>query len=432
MSDGSASDAVPPGRDSVSSGRDGLFYGWVVVGAVFVVLCVTSGIGFYNAAVILRAAKVELDASVTIVSAATALFFGISGATGFALSRLMDRVDLRWFYTAGGIIGAAALLGLRWVDSVAELFVFFAVFGVAFAVAGLVPSTTIVARWFNVRRSVALSIASTGLSVGGIAITPLSGRLIDDRSLAGAGPWLALAWFVGVVPIAWLLIRSSPADKGLEPDGAPTPPQPVALVGATFAEATGTRFFRFLSGVYALVFLAQVGAIAQLVNLGTERFDATTGTGAVSALALSSVVGRLGGGAVVTKVDTWLLTAVLVLVQGVGLSCVAVSTSKPVFFVGVIIFGFSVGNLLMLQPLLLAETFGVKHYSQIYSFNQLFGTIGVAGGPFLLGLMRDVFDYRISFLVAAACNVIGFALLMSGGKPARARASWDTTTAVPA
>lgn len=423
MPDGSAS------RSSRAGDQGGVFYGWVVVGAVFVVLCVTAGIGFYNASVILRAAKVELDASVTIVSAATALFFGISGATGFALSRWMDRVDLRWFYTAGGIIGAAALVGLRWVDSVVELFVFFAVFGIGFAVAGLVPSTTIVARWFNVRRSVALSIASTGLSVGGIAITPLSGRLIDDRSLAGAGPWLALAWFLGVVPIAWLLIRSTPAEKGLEPDGAPTPPQPVALDGATFAEAKATRFFRFLSAVYALVFLAQVGAIAQMVNLGTERFDTATGTAAVSALAFSSVVGRLAGGAVVTKADTWMLTAGLVLVQGLGLGWIALSTSRSLFFVGVVIFGISVGNLLMLQPLLLAETFGVKHYSQIYSFNQLFGTVGVAGGPFILGLMRDVFDYRISFLIAAACNVVGFALLMSGGKPSRARASWDSAAA---
>ncbi len=404
----------------------GVFYGWVVVGAVFVVLCVTAGLGFYNASVILRAAKVELDASVTVVSAATAMFFGISGATGFALSRWMDRVDLRWFYTAGGLIGAGALIGLRWVDSVVELFIFFAVFGIGFAIAGLVPSTTIVARWFNVRRSVALSIASTGLSVGGIAITPVAGRFIDDKGLAEAGPTLGVIWFLGVVPIAWLLIRSSPADKGLEPDGAPTPPQPVAVVGATFAQATNTQFFRFLSAVYALVFMAQVGAIAQMVNLGSERFDAATGTAAVSTLALSSVVGRLAGGAVVTKIDTWTLTAGLVLVQGLGLAWIALGSTRPMLFLGLVIFGISVGNLLMLQPLLLAETFGVKHYSQIYSFNQLFGTIGVAGGPFLLGLLRDVFDYRISFLAAAACNVLGFALLWMGGRPAQARAEWES------
>ena len=191
-----------------------VFYGWWIIAAIFVVLTVTAGLGFYNAAVILRQSKEELGASVSAVSGATALFFAVSGLTGFATSRFMHRVDLRVFYVVGAAIGAGALVGLRWVDSVADLYVFFVVFGVAFAIAGLVPSTTIVARWFDRRRSIALSIASTGLSFGGIAITPFAAGFIEDRGLAEAGPWLGLVWLLGIAPIA-LFIRSWPADMGV-------------------------------------------------------------------------------------------------------------------------------------------------------------------------------------------------------------------------
>lgn len=395
--------------------KTGLFYGWVIVAVVFVMLMVTAGLGFYNASVILVAARIELDASVSAVSFGPTLFFGISGVTGFALSRLMDRVDLRWFYGVGGVGGALSLFSLRWVDSVPKLYLFFALFGVSFALAGLVPGVTLVARWFNRRRSVALSIASTGLSIGGIAITPIASRLIDDRTLSGAGPIMAGVWLVGVIPLALILIRSNPSDKGLQPDGVPAPPGHVELEGATFADAKRTRFFRYLSAVYALIFLAQVGALAQMVSLVSERVDKSTGATALSVTAFASVIGRLTGGVVVTKVPVRALTGALILLQAVALSFLALAETRPTIFAACAVFGVSVGNLLMLQPLLLVETFGVKHYSQIYSYNSLFATIGVAGGPFLLGALRDLVDYRFSFFVAAGTNLVALALLIAGG-----------------
>ncbi len=397
-----------------------VFYGWVIVAVVFATLMVTAGLGFYNASVILVAARSELDASVSAVSLGPTLFFGIAGLTAFAMSRWMDRLDLRLFYVVGGFGGALSLVSLRWVDSVPKLYLFFALFGVSFALAGLVPGVTLVARWFSRRRSVALSIASTGLSVGGIAITPFASQLIDKESLAGAGPIMGAAWLVGVVPLA-LLLRSQPSDKGLQPDGEPAPLEPVELTGASFASAKGTRFFRALSGAYSLIFLAQVGALAQMVSLVSERVDRATGAAALSVLAFASVIGRLVGGVVVTKVPARELTALLILVQAAALSFLAFADTRATIFIAAGVFGLSVGNLLMLQPLLLVETFGVKHYSQIYSYSQLIATIGVASGPFLLGALRDLVDYRFSLLFAAATKLVAFALVIAGGSVATAQ-----------
>ncbi len=398
-----------------------IFYGWFVVAAIFVSLMFSSGIGFYNASVILGVAVDELDASVTAVSGATAVFFAVGGSAGFFLSKLMDRIDIRWFFLVGGICGAIALTGLRWVTSVVELYLFFVLLGIGFGVGGLLPATTLVARWFNAKRSVAMSIASTGLSAGGIAITPLVARLFDARGLAGAGPWLGLAWFCGIVPLSLLVLRSKPSDKGLEPDGAPRPDTPPTLTGATFEQARATKFYRHLCVVFGLIFLAQVGGIAQLFRMVSERIDNDAAATAVSTLALASVVGRLLGGVVVTKLRTVSLIAALILVQSIGLSLLAFADSRIAVAVAAIVFGISVGNLLMLQPLVIAEIFGVREYSRIYSFNMLFGTIGVAAGPFVLGVLRDVSSYRTSFLFAAVVNVVGFAVFrLAGAAPSLA------------
>ncbi len=398
---------------------------------VFVTLAISSGLGFYNASVILEAAKDELGASVQSVSGATTMFFAVSGIAGFAASPFIDRIDVRWFYLIGGVVGAAALTSLRWVDSIIELYFFFAVFGIGFSFAGLVPGTTVVARWFHLKRSVALSIATTGLSVGGIAITPFVARLIDDRALGGAGPWMGLAW-LAVIPLAFVLIRSWPSDVGLQPDGAPKPPpgiEPASLAGASFAQAKASRFFRLLSFTYALVFLAQVGGLAHLFNLVTERVDKGAAAAALSTMAFASVAGRLTGGVLVTRVPIKTMTSLLIVVQAIALVLISFASSQLSLVFAAAVFGLSIGNLLMLQPLLLAETFGVKEYSRIYSYNQLFGTIGVASGPFLIGYIHDLANYRSAFLMSAAVNVIALVVFLSAGSVTDARATWSDSAA---
>jgi MFS family permease len=411
-------------------------YGWIIVATVFVMLAVTSGIGFYNASVILSAAATELDASVGAVSGATGLFFAISGLSGFLLSRWMDTADLRWFFTAGGIIGAIALFGLRWVTSVTALYVFFALFGVGFGLAGLVPSTTLVTRWFDRRRSVALSIASTGLSIGGIALTPIAVWIITRNGLSNAGVVLATVWLVGIVPIAVLLVRPYPPDSTDDDEvpserldvgsGGPVGAAgPKVQPGATFAVARGTRFFRAVALAYALIFFGQVGGIAQLFNMVRERTDETTAATAVSTIAFASVVARLIGGLVVMRISVKPFTAGMAAVQACSLVLLALAGSSTGLIAGAAVFGIGIGNLLMLQPLLLAEAFGVANYSRIYSFSQLAATIGVATGPLMLGVLRDGFDYRIAFMVAAGASLAGLVSLLMAGPSEIARSLWS-------
>jgi MFS family permease len=73
-----------------------------------------------------------------------------------------------------------------------------------------------------------------------------------------------------------------------------------------------------------------------------------------------------------------------------------------------VLFGLTVGNLLMLQPLLLAEAFGVRDYPRLFGLNQLIVTLGIALGPFVLGFLHDLFDgYEVAYLVAGSMSVAG-------------------------
>ena len=153
---------------------------------------------------------------------------------------------------------------------------------------------------------------------------------------------------------------------------------------------------------------AQVGGIAQLAKLGSERVDDATGTLLVSAVAGSSVVARLIGGIVAAKVRLVVMTGVLSIVQGAALFWMSLGESRLALVAATLVFGATIGNLLMLQPLVIADRFGVANYPKIFSVSQLIVTgFGVAGGPYLLGALRDLSSYRLSYVVAAACSLVG-------------------------
>ena len=146
--------------------QQGVYYGWKVVAALFVMLTFTSGLAFYNMSVLMNALVSTGRYPVSIVSAGVALFFVASGSAGMIAAPFLQRYDPRWTLAFGGVLGALALLALGHAPNLLALYGALMLFGVGHACSALVPATTLVARWFSARRSVALSITSTGLSLG--------------------------------------------------------------------------------------------------------------------------------------------------------------------------------------------------------------------------------------------------------------------------
>jgi predicted MFS family arabinose efflux permease len=191
---------------------------------------------------------------------------------------------------------------------------------------------------------------------------------------------------------------------------------PLPPGGTPFDEAVRTRFFLFATIGFVLAFGAQVGGIQQLVKLVEDRTDPQTAQFAITVIAATSVVARLVGGRVVQMVPMMRLTVGLAGVQALALLLLAMAESTWLIFVAIILFGATIGNILMLQPLLIAERFGVRDYPRIFSRTQLWAVIGTAGGPLLLGAVYDLSgSYRVPYTIAAGCSLAGAVALSLGG-----------------
>lgn len=393
------------------------FYGWVIVAAVSVMLTTSAGLGFYSLTVYLRTLTEERGFSVSSVSGATAVFFVAAAFAGVGVGKVIARSDPRWIIAAGTAVAAGAIVLLGRVTTLWQVYAVYALFGAGFACSALVPGTTLVTRWFHRRRSLALSIASTGLSAGGILLTPLATNLIADRGFRQASVVIAAIYLVGVIPVTVLLLRPDPASLGQRPDGDPAPEVEAPVAGTAYPDAIRTRLFQAVTAAWTLALLAQVGGIAHLFTIGSERVDRGTATLAVSVLAACSIAGRLAGGSVLHRVSVRRFSFLVMLLQASGLMLLAGAGSRPAVLAAAAVFGLSVGNILLLQPVLLADVFGVRDYPRIFSLSQLVSTLGVAAGPIVVGVIRDATGgYGPAYITAAAASVAGLAVLASGGE----------------
>jgi len=405
--------ALPP---PAKAARTRVFYGWYVVAAIALITTTSSGFAFYNLSILLAAFVSERGFPVALASSATATFFLASGIGGAIAGRLVDRIDARLVISVNASIGAVVLASVGLLTEVWQLFLFHVVFGLAHGSSGLVPVTTVLARWFNVRRALAFSLASTGLSLGGIVIAPIVAFAVQQLGLAGAAPYMGAALFLGIVPVTLSVLRPSPQAMGLAPDGMPRPGadrgEPVGQGSTSFAAAIRTRYFYAVSVAYLCLLGAQVGAIAHLFRLVSGRAGLETAALAIASMAAASTIGRLLGGLITLRLPVRTFALGLMAQQALGLACLALSFQPMAILASVVLFGLTIGNSLMMHPLLLAETFGTRDYGRIYSTSQLLTITGVAGCPAVIGVLYELSGgYTTPFLGAAALSVLGLAAL---------------------
>ncbi|MCW2613266.1 MAG: major facilitator superfamily protein [Frankiales bacterium] len=173
-----------------------------------------------------------------------------------------------------------------------------------------------------------------------------------------------------------------------------------------------TRGFWGISAAQTLAALAPVGGLTHLNTLVSGRSPASVAGAALSCVAIGSLSGRLLGRVVLSRTSTSGFFRLLLLVQAGALVVLALGRGTGVLLGAALVFGLTIGNVLLVHPLLLAEVFGLRDFARVLSASGLVATGGIACGPLVVGLLRDsTGSYTAGYLAAASASLLGAVLL---------------------
>ncbi|WP_439574308.1 MFS transporter [Phreatobacter sp.] len=404
------------------------FFGWRVVAGAFVLATCGWGLGFYGPPVFLHAIHEARGWPVSLVSAAVSVHFLVGAVTVANLPRLYGRFGLPRVTKAGTVIVSLGVVGWALAQAPWQLFVAAAFSGLGWVVLGAAAVNAIVAPWFAARRPAALAMAYNGASFGGILFSPLWVFAIGWLGF----PLGALLIGLAVTLVVWLLcdrvFAHSPeslgqaADGGLpgEPEASLTHPAAYPLPGAALWR---DRAFLTLTIGSALALVAQVGLIAHLFSLLVPALG-TWGAGlAMSVATLAAIAGRtLVGWLMPDGVDRRVVASVSYGVQIAGTLAflLAGGSNQPLLWIGVVLVGLGIGNLVSLPPLIAQVEFVRADVPRTVALIVAGGQAFYAFAPALFGLVRETFPQAVPgaapqfYALAALLFALAIVLFLAG------------------
>ena len=352
--------------------------GWPVVLACFAAAIFAWGFAAFGPAVYLAELQRQYGWSATTIGSATTLAFvvgaGLLPWTGAAINRFGARAVL----TGGLLLIGAGVVGISQSTAPWQLYAWNLPIGCGWAGASSTAISTILARYFDRRLDLALSIALTGASTGGFAVTPGLVALSHHPSFQSAVPELALALILLILPLIWIGIR--PVAHRHEAIA------PASQSSHTRSAALRDRRFWSVAGPFALAISAQVGVMIYQVSYLLPLIGVGGTSLALICSSVSGAGGRLITSAFIDRLDQRPVSAATFATQAGALSLmIAMPSSPAALYIGSIMFGLCMGNVVALPSLIIQREFAPSSFSLVLGLSTAVGQVGYSLSPALLG-----------------------------------------------
>lgn len=415
--------------------RTPFFYGWLILGVTMASAFVAAASGQLFMGIMLKPLTDDLGWSRTTTAGAITAGTIASGLLSPAAGYVVDRWGPRGIMSAAGVGATLALLLMAGMGSLWQFYLGYVVarsLGQA-CLGSVVPMAT-VANWFVAKRGRALGLITMALPLGGSVLAFLAQLVIEHGSWRNVFLGLAaLTALTAIVPPA-LLLRQSPEQVGLHPDGAATATSSAAPRGRgrgvpagardpehsyTLGQAMRTRSLWLLI-VLQMITITGSGALSfqQVAYYTDHGISATAAAFSISAYALCGAFSNGLWGYLSERVSERVLAFGVMLLAAAGAWLMGGVRTEAMAIAISGLLGLAARGQGSPLTMIFARYYGRRYFGSITGFVQPFTMIGLGLGPLLGSLAFDLTHaYDTTFLAATVLYLIGAAMIPLAGPP---------------
>jgi sugar phosphate permease len=405
-----------------------IFHGWYIVAACFVLCLLFAGGGFYSFSIFIRPLEDQFGWDRSAISLTMSIYLIIGGLAGPLLGQFILKHGPRKVMRICALGAGACFILISLTEALWYFYAAYAVLAVMLCGIGVIPVSTLLSFWFEKRRGTAIGIALVGISAGGLVLAPAVGFITAayDWKVAFLGIGV-LVWAVSL-PVIHFGIRDKPEQMGLLPYNGPTAnhhplgfePRPVVLVTGWPAKTVfRDKSFWCIFTAFCLAPMAQMGVLQHqvplLMDIGISEPSAAAILGATAGI---GGLGKLGFGRIS---ESWSFRNVILLCFGLQAAAIALlvyATTPAMIWIYAVTFGFGMGGIIVLMPLVVGHFYGLLAYGVILGALWVGNAAGGAVGTYVSGLVYDVSgNYRYALFLFIAAYVVSIIAFFMAGKP---------------
>src|SRR5712691_1221111 len=378
-----------------------IFYGWWIAAAFSLIIFISTGIRF-AVGPFLKPVVRDLDLDRGTFSLVISLSLFLYGAFMPLVGPLADRWGSRLVCSLGAIVMAGSLVLTGTMTSLWQFALYYGVLGaLGLAATGQVVALATLTRWFAKRRGTAVSLLSVASMAGMSLLVPIIMWCILRFGWRASYMILGVASLLVTRPLSIWVLRDSPEDIGLHPDGLV--PEPVApgrapVVGRTeTVDALRTpSFWQMGGGLFSCGFSMSLLSAHGVPMLTDHGFHEMTASSAIGFLGMSSIAGGMLLGILSDRYGRKPMLASVYLIRVAAFG------------------GIGMAGSMALTSAMSADIFGRFSTGSIFSIIFLLHQMGSALGAWLAGFLFDLFgSYGPAFGVSCALLIVGAGLSLT-------------------
>ena len=421
-----------------------MFYGWILVGTALLANGMSSGPVWSGVGVWIKALELHFGWSRAQLTGAFSMAQLEGSIIGPLMGYLIDRLGPRRMVLIGFIITGLGFLLFSRTNSIVIFYLSYGMIMLGTAAGTWLPFMSVVNRWFVRRRGMAMAIAAEGSPLGGLVLVPILAWAITP----GSHGWSVTSLWIGVVflCVAWpisQLVRVSPEDYGLRPDGDP----PDSATRQTFRSVraapssdklqfTGRQAIRTLpfwlitfGHAFSSILFATltVHLVPMLTDKGLSLQQAANMFSVVMGVA---AVFQLIGGYAGDRLPKNAVIAFFGFIQAGGFLMAVMVDSIPTALLFAATFGAGFGGRNPLTTAIRGDYFGEKAFATITGISSAPMYALMLAAPLFAAFMFDATkSYTVSFLIIGGFGVMSGVLFLLAKKPTALPAARGTVRA---
>ena len=408
-------------------GRRRDYLGWRIVWALSVTTTISYGVLLYAFAVILPSMRRDLHASLGALSAAVSISIAVTAVLAPFVGAWLDHHGARSLMAVGSLVAAASVVAWSKARTLPELYLAFIAVGLASSAVLYDSAFAVIAVWFERERNSALLTTTIVAGFASTIFLPLTQALIDALGWRDALLVLAGMCALTAIPHA-ALIRRTPADLGLAPDGvapdgvAPdgmdpaavaAPPPAVHHVNALahlrdpmLRHALRMTSVRWLTASSVATAVGAGTVIVYLVSyLRAHDYTARQAALGAGAIGILSVTGRIVLTSAARRLRLARVTAAMVAAQVLGVLALAWLPRPLGLVVFVLAFGAGYGVMTIARAALLATYVPTQVFARVSGVQATVIDVGRVAAPVVVGaLITWTGGYAVMLAVVIVCS----------------------------
>lgn len=374
-----------------------MFYGWwIVIGSIIGLALGYSVVAVMSFGTFIKPLEAtygwsrgEISLGLTIIGITAIVVFPYTGA-------LVDKYGVRKILLPSTILFGLVISSMYFLSgSLWHLYAMCVLIPILGAGTAPMTYSRLIVAWFDKRRGLALGIGLAGVGLGTTLVPIIASWFIEHYSWREA--YLALGVLIIVLawPVGYFLLRQSPREMGLFPDGADhaadTNAHPDTHVGFTAKEALRQKTFWLMAASFVIAGLCTSTILAHLIPMMMDRgLTLKEAAGTFAYLGIALMVGRLVAGYLMDRIFAPYVVIFFLMGPVIGLALFAMGATGTAAALCAALIGMAIGAEFDVMAYFTSRYFGPRSFGQIYGYNYAAFKVGSSIGPLIMGVSYDL------------------------------------------